>query len=189
MSARSVGRRKRGSEIQHPLYRIPSATLPTFIRLGVVATLLVGLPLLGAIESGPGFERLARLVLAGNPSRADAVLRSWSEADRLHIAFANGLDYLFGILLFGTLAMGCTWVGQRGPSSRVRRASVILVWLASLAVVLDIPENAAYLAMVHGDTKAPWPQLAVVACTARVAIFLLCSIFVGGALVGRLRAA
>ena len=133
-----------------------------------------------AIELGPGIVPLALLVFAGTTERADAILETWNTSDRLSIAFANGLDYMFGILLFGTLAIGCARVARLSRSSRSRAGS-ILVWLASLAVVLDIPENAAYLVMIRGDTAAPWPQLAFAASAPRFAIFFLCATFIGTA--------
>lgn len=137
----------------------------------------MGLPLLWAIESGPGILALVGLVFAGTTVRANSVLETWSASDRLAVAFANGLDYLFGILLFGTLALGCVWVATRRGASTSTAA--ILVWLASLAVVLVIPENAAYLMMVLGDTGAPWPQCAFAASVPRFIIFFACVGFIG----------
>ena len=140
------------------------------------------------IESGPGILALALLVFAGSTARADTVLEAWTASDRLLIAFANGLDYLFGALLFGTLAIGCAWVGPQMRSS-LSQAAPYLIWLATLAVVLDVPENAAYLVMVHGDTGSPWPQLALASSIPRFMIFFLCGAFVIGGVSARRRAA
>ena len=162
--------------IPHPVYCIPSENRAAFVRWGAIASLLVGVALFAVIESGPGIVPLALLVFAGSTGRADAVLETWTASDRILIAFANGFDYLFGLLLFGTLAIGCAWVGPR-MRSPLSRAARYLVWLATLAVVLDIPENAAYLVMVHGDTGAPWPQLALAASVPRFVIIFLCVAF------------
>ena len=105
---------------------------------------------------------------------------------RLLIAFANGLDYLFGILLFCTLAGGCAWVARLRPSPQSQASSSVLVWLASLAIVLDIPENSAYLLMVYGDTSSPLPQVALASSVPRFAIFFLCTVYIiSGALLAR----
>ena len=127
--------------MRHPVYHIPFANRSTWFRWGVVASLLVFLPLIAVIELGPGIVQLTLLVFSGDPAGADAVLATWSESDRLAIAFANGLDYLFGILLFGTLAIGCASAVPRAASPE-SHPGVFFVWLATLGVVLDIPENA-----------------------------------------------
>lgn len=125
--------------MRHPIERISPESQGAFAGWGVMACLLVGLPLIAVIESGPGIVALVRLVFAGSSGSADTLLESWSASDRLCIAFANGLDYLFGILLFGTLALGCVRAARRLSSPRLRSFSVVLVWLASLAVILDVP--------------------------------------------------
>ena len=163
--------------MQHPVHRIPNASRPAWFWTGAGLSLLVFLPLISVIESGPGIAPLAFLVFAGDTARAEAVLATWSHSDRLAIAFANGLDYLFGLLLFGTLAIGCA-ASAPEDASRQSRASGAFVWLATLGIVLDIPENTAYLQMILGDTGAPWPQLALATCVPRFGIFFLCVGFI-----------
>ncbi len=112
------------------------------------------------------------LALAGSSTRAEAVLAGWTESDRLHIAFGNGLDYLFGVALFGTLSLACVWASQlHSPGSSL---GIVLSWVAWVGVLLDIPENTSYLIMIRGTTEQPWPAL-FIACTAiRHAILIAC---------------
>lgn len=183
-----VGGTHEAREIQHPVYKIPFAKRPAWFRWGIISSLVVFLPLISVIESGPGIVQLTLLVFSGTTAGVDAILSTWSESDRLAIAFANGLDYLFGILLFGTLAIGCAAV-TREDGSVEPRAGRVFVWLATLGVVLDVPENTSYLVMIFGDTSAPWPQVALVTCGPRFAIFFLCAAFIGRGSSGERRAA
>jgi len=160
---------------RHPILHIPEAKQLKLFGWGVVATLAVGAPLLAAIETGPGISALASLVFSGSPTRAEAILSTWSSSDRILIGFANGLDYLFGVLLYCTLAIGCTWAARLRPSPQPSAAGIVLVWLSILAVLLDIPENTSYLLMVYGNTSSPLPQVARATSIPRFAIFSLCT--------------
>jgi hypothetical protein len=119
---------------------------------------------------------LYALVFAGTPERAMAVLGPWNESDRLWVAFANGLDYLFGILLFGSLSLACTYTAQR--AGRRQRFGFALAWAAWCGVLLDLPENASYLAMVRRSVSQPWPALALVATSLRHLLFMTCLLFI-----------
>ena len=163
--------------MQHPTYRLHPNRRKAVFYWGLLASLLIGTLLLTAIELGSGMLELARLTLSGSTTKANTVLANWNESDRLFISFANGFDYLFGMITFSTLAVGCAWVGDFNGRPTAAYGS-FLTWMASLGILLDIPENAAYLIMVLGNTQTPWPQIAAASCSARVIIFVLCSAFI-----------
>ena len=145
------------------------------MKAGFVASGLVVAALLGVIQIGPGVDQLARLVFAGTATRADRILAGWSDYDRLCIAFANGLDYLFGLLLFGSVALAISLSTDVAgtPSARKR----LLIWSCGAAIVLDVPENTAYLLMVLGDTGAPWPLLSLLSTVPRFATLIASTIY------------
>jgi hypothetical protein len=119
---------------------------------------------------------LYALVFAGTPERAVAVLAPWNESDRLWISFANGLDYLFGVLLFGSLSLACSYTALH--SARWQRFGSSLSWTAWCGVLLDLPENASYLAMVRGSVSQPWPALALVSTSLRHLLFVTCLLYI-----------
>jgi len=144
--------------------------------VSAITTLVVGSALLAVVRAGPGLPALYALVFAGTPDRAMAVLGSWNESDRLWVAFANGLDYLFGVLLFGSLSLACTYAALRG--GRWQRFGFALAWAAWCGVLLDLPENASYLAMIRGSVSQPWPALALVTTSLRHLLFVTCLLFI-----------
>lgn len=162
-----------------PFAFVPSDQWPKVLGASAAATALVGVLLFGVVRAGPGLPALYALVFAGTSERALAVLEPWNESDRIWIAFANGLDYLFGILLFGSVSLGCTYVALRTARPRRQRLGFALAWAAWCGVLLDLPENAAYLAMVRGNVSQPWPALALVATFLRHLLLGTCLVFIG----------
>lgn len=128
--------------------------------------------LLAVLERGPGLSALSALVLAGTPEEAREVLAAWSSDDRVRVSFVAGFDFLFGIVWANTMALACIWSARRLTAARLAGAGAALAWLLWFAVLLDIPENGAYVGMVLGSLQQPWPALAALAVYARIAISL-----------------
>jgi hypothetical protein len=172
--------------VAHPFDRIRPGELRRWAVPLLILDVLVGGPLLANVEAGPGFGRLTALVLAGSPAAAAEVLATWTPADRMHIAFANGLDYLWGLLYANTMALGCVWAGRVGDAPSWRSTGSLLAWLCWAIAVLDVPENVSYYQMVRGAIRSPYPELAASCVVLRSAIFLLVLAFLGLALLRRL---
>lgn len=164
--------------MRHPFDRIPSAALKQAIGIGAVATVSLGLVLLFVVESGPGFDSLAALVLAGTSASAGEILSQWSYTDRICIAFVAGFDFLFGVVWTNTMALACIWVSRRVASVRLASFGGPLAWLLWVAMVLDVPENGAYFLMVLGSVAQPWPAMTVLAVYPRVFIFIASSLYI-----------
>lgn len=134
--------------------------------------LLVGAAAVGVLEVGPGVEELNRLVFAASSNRAGEIVAQWSSHDRLRVAFIAGFDLVFGVAWTTALALGCFWGARRVQGARKRRIGVALGWLSWTALILDVPENTAYLVMTMGRTSAPWPQIAATASVPRYVILV-----------------
>jgi hypothetical protein len=165
--------------IRSPFPCVPSHQWPRLLSASAIATALVGLLIFGVVRAGPGLPALYALVFAGTPERAAAVLGPWDESDRLWIAFANGLDYLFGVLLFGSVSLGCTYAALRAAEPRRQSLGFALAWAAWCGVLLDVPENTSYLAMVRGTVSQPWPALALVSTSLRHLLLGTCLAYIG----------
>jgi hypothetical protein len=147
---------------------------------------VVGVPLLANVEAGPGLRGLTALVLSGSPEAAARVLSTWTPMDRIHIAFANGLDYAWGFLYANSMALACVWAGRLSDARWWTTSASLLAWLSWLVAVLDVPENISYYQMVRGSNHSPYPELVVACVVIRTAIFVLVLAFVGLASVRRI---
>ena len=158
--------------LRHPYQALSDAALRRAVVAGAGISAVLGVGVLWAIEAGPGMEELAALVLAGTTERATAVLETWSARDRTLIGFVAGFDFLFGVAWTNAMALGCIWVARQPHASGPAWLGPLLAWSLWLAMLLDVPENLAYLAMVLGSVEAPWPATALLAVAGRIVIFV-----------------
>ena len=168
----------------HPFSRIPEGQLRLFVVpiSGVSLVLLV--VIVELVQRGPGWLPFGDLVLSFTTSRATEALSTWSVEDRVRIAFVNGLDYLFGPLYANLLALGCIW------ASRLRRggtswAGSAFAWLAWVVLLLDFPENVAYLNLVGGNSNQPWPLISGTCVLVRTALVVSLVVFIARCLMQR----
>jgi len=159
------------SAVRHPFDRTPPAALRKALAWGAGVSLVLGFVLLQVLERGPGLGQLAALVLAGTPEAARVILSGWTPADRLRVAFVAGFDLAFGVAWTNTLGLGCIWAARRFAPTRPASLGAPIAWLLWIAMLLDVPENGAYLRMVLGSVDRPWPAVALFAVYARTLIF------------------
>lgn len=170
----------------HPFERIPRGHLRRYAIPLLLLDVAVGVPLLANVEAGPGLLSLARLALSGSPAAAESVLATWSATDRIHIAFANGLDYSWGLLYANSMALACVWAGRLGASRSWTATASVLAWLSWAVGVLDVPENVSYYQMVRGVNRSPYPEMLASLVAIRTAIFMAFLVFVDVALFRRI---
>jgi hypothetical protein len=172
--------------VAHPFEQIRRGRIRYYALPLLLLDVLVGVPLLANVESGPGLRALTALALSGSPQSAAKVLSTWTETDRIHIAFANGLDYSWGFLYANSMALACVWAGRLSDSRWWTTSASLLAWLSWLVAVLDVPENISYYQMVRGLNHSPYPQVLTSCVTIRTAIFLLFLVFLDLAILRRL---
>lgn len=167
----------------HPFERIPVGRLRRGVVpiAGVSAVLLV--VIVEVVARGPGWLPFGELVLSFTSSRATGAVSTWSADDRVRIAFVNGLDYLFGPLYANLLALGCVWAGRTAPGAR--SAGSAFAWLAWVVLLLDLPENVAYLHLVLGDARQPWPLVSGTCVLLRTVLVMAALAFVARCLLQR----
>jgi hypothetical protein len=159
--------------VSHPFERIPRGRIRYYALPLVVLDVLVGAPLLANVEAGPGLRGLTALALSGSPESAATVLSTWTPTDRIHIAFANGLDYSWGFLYANTMALACVWAGRLSDSRWWTASASLLAWLSWLVAILDVPENISYYQMIRGLNRSPYPEVLASCVIIRTGIFLL----------------
>ena len=167
---------------KHPFSHIPEGQLRLFVVpiAGVSVVLLV--VMVELVQRGPGWLPFGDLVLSFTTSRAAEALSTWSVEDRIRIAFINGLDYLFGPLYANLLALGCIWAGRlRGGS--MSGAGSAFAWLAWVLLLLDVPENVAYLNLVGGKSCQPWPLISGTCVLVRSALVIALLVFMARCLI------
>jgi hypothetical protein len=143
---------------EHPFSRIPEGKLRLFVVPIAGVSLVLLVVIVELVQRGPGWLPFGDLVLSFTTNRATEALSTWSVEDRVRIAFINGLDYLFGPLYANLLALGCIWAGRLRDGSSSWAGSTF-AWLAWVLLLLDIPENIAYLKLVSGESGQPWPLI------------------------------
>ncbi len=161
---------------EHPFSRIPEGKLRLFVvPIGGVSLVLL-VVIVQIVQQGPGWLPFGDLVLSFTTSGATEALSTWSAEDRVRIAFINGLDYLFGPLYANLLALGCIWAGRLRPGS-ARWAGSAFAWLAWVVLLLDVPENVAYLNLVGGNSSQPWPLISGTCVLVRSALVIASLVF------------
>lgn len=158
--------------MSHPFERIPPKRLALVFLGFLVVTLVAGSAILCVLPARES-HTLVDLALAGTAPRARAVLSQWTEYDRVRVAFANGLDYLFGFVLFNTVGLACVWGTRVFRASALVGCGLLLAWLCWASVILDIPENISYLLMVFGTVAEPWPIILVACVVFRSTVFFM----------------
>lgn len=100
--------------------------------------------------------------LAGNDTRAQAILASWDETARLHAAFSLGLDYLFMPAYALTIGLGAWWAGDALKKKRWPLAGLGMPIAAgqALAALFDGVENLGLALILLAGSGAPWAALA-----------------------------
>jgi hypothetical protein len=159
--------------VSHPFERIQRGRIRYFALPLLFLDVLVGVPLLANVEAGPGMRGLTALALSGSPESAATVLATWTAKDRIHIAFANGLDYSWGFLYANSMALACVWAGRLSDSRWWTASASLLAWLSWLVAILDVPENISYYQMIRGSNHSPYPELLASCVVIRTAIFVL----------------
>ncbi len=171
---------------EHPFNRIPQGKLRLYVVPIAGVSLVLLVVMVELVERGPGWLSFGDLVLSFTANRATQALSTWSVDDRVRIAFVNGLDYLFGPLYANLLALGCIWAGRLRDGS-ARPAGSAFAWLAWVVLLLDLPENVAYLNLVAGNPSQPWPLISGTCVLLRTALVLAALVFMVGCLVQRAR--
>ena len=164
--------------LDHPFNRIPAGRFSLVFLPTLVVTLVTGAAIVSALPGRESYT-LFDLALAGSVARAEEVLSHWTERDRIHIAFVNGLDYLFGFVFFNTIALASVWAARAFRARAWTFLGLALAWLSWASVVLDVPENLAYLRMVFGTVDDPWPQVLRLCVVFRSCVFLIAVAYVG----------
>ncbi len=169
---------------EHPFSRIAEGKLRILVVpiAGVSLVLLVAI--VEVVQRGPGWLPFGDLVLSFTSSRAIEALSTWTVEDRVRIAFVNGLDYLFGPLYANLLALGCIWAGRLRRDSTSRAGSAF-AWVAWLVLLLDLPENVAYLNLVGGNCSQPWPLISGTCVLVRTALVIASLLFMARCLAQR----
>ena len=169
---------------EHPFSRIPEGKLRLFVVPIAGVSLVLLVVMLELVQRGPGWLPFGELVLSFTSSRAAEALSTWSVEDRVRIAFINGLDYLFGPLYANLLAFGSIWAGRLRRDS-TSRAGSSFAWLAWVVLLLDLPENVAYLNLVAGNANQPWPLISGTCVLLRTALVVTVLAFMSWSLVQR----
>jgi hypothetical protein len=161
---------------QHPFAKIPEPHSGRAFHGLLALTLLLLVPMVILSKSlvtpvatmGPlSFE------LAGSAARAQAVIASWSEAERLLAAFLLGFDLLFLLALASTLCLACVRAANNFKSGAMAKAGTALAYGQWLAGLIWAVQNIVLVTMLIRSVDAPWPQIASV-CSA-IKFFLLLS--------------
>ncbi len=138
------------------------ATLIAFFPAALLALLIIG-GTNGPLRNPAAPLGIISFQLAATPLRAEQILGSWGEAERLLAAFNLGFDYLFLVIYPILLSMLCAYLARRyQETQRVtrERLGIGLAWAVPAAALLDAAENYALLQLLLGSTAGPWPGLA-----------------------------
>ncbi len=154
----------------HPFCRLSSATRRRALAGSGVLTLLafVGMHVIHEpLENPVAPFGILSLQFAGDATGARAILESWDARLRLRAAFGLGFDYLFLMLYANLLALACVQAGYRERRGQVlHRASpdtdspdltpsavgALGAWVAWMAGILDLFENALHLRFLTDET-------------------------------------
>ncbi len=161
---------------KHPFSHIPEGQLRLFVVPIAGVSLVLFVVMVELVQRGPARLPFGDLVLSFTTSRATEALSTWSVEDRVRVAFINGIDYLFGPLYANLLALGCIWAGRLRRSS-MSGAGSVFAWLAWVLLLLDLPENVAYLNLVGGKSSQPWPLISGACVLVRTALVIASLVF------------
>jgi len=131
----------------------------TILALLVMATLQV---LGGPLRTAAAPASIISYELAGTLARAQDMVASWGERERVFAGLGLGVDYLFMVAYASAIGLGCVLVA-RGLFERGRglaRFGVLLAWGQWLAALLDALENYGLIRVLLGAQAEFWPVLA-----------------------------
>ncbi len=160
----------------HPFDRIPEGRLRWFVLPVSGLGFLLLVVIVEMVHRAPGWIVFGELVLSFSSAGAAEALSGWTAEDRVHIAFINGLDYLFGPVYSNLLALASVWAGRTGEGRR--QMGSFFAWISWVVLALDIPENVAYLNLVLGHVEQPWPLASASCILARTLLVLAVLAFI-----------
>jgi hypothetical protein len=145
--------------VTHPLAAIPPGQRRRAFVPFLALTLAV-MAVLGSVDrriTTPAAPHgIVSFELAGDTATAQRMLDSWDPIARLHVAFSNGIDYLYMVLYSTTIALACVW----GATVYAAGVGMLLAWGQWLAALFDATENMALTVMIFDGVRDPWPALA-----------------------------
>jgi hypothetical protein len=166
-----------------PLTRVPPGRLRYLAVPALVVYLVALLPFLVVGNSGD----MIRLQLAGSESKAREIVGAWSHAERVDMAFLQGVDELHPLVYGLLLAVAAVWAGRRLGGSRAARWAPVVAWAAITAAAFDLLENVGMIVMIRGDVVAPWPTITTVFAVAKFSLFVVAVPYALAGVVARLR--
>jgi hypothetical protein len=164
--------------IEHPFFRIPHGKIRFFAVPISAVTLLLMFAMHGLVQRGPGWPAFVQLVLSPTSQHATSALSTWTPEDGDRIALVARIDLLFGLLYASLLALAVVCAARAIPHSPYSRFASDVAWLSWLIVVLDVPENIAYLNMVRGHIHQPWPAISASCVIVRTVLLLAVLAFI-----------
>jgi len=120
-------------------------------------------------------EGVLSLQFAGTPDRAEAVVASWDEKQRIYAAFNTGLDYLFLAVYSPLLGLICAYLARvHAAASRWATATGhTLAWAVLVAGLLDGVENYGLLRLLLDPRDAALARLTTVCATVKFGLILV----------------
>jgi hypothetical protein len=145
--------------VTHPLAAIPPGRRRRAFLPFLALTLAV-MTVLGSVDrriTTPAVPHgIVSFELAGDVATAQRMVESWDSIARLHVAFSNGIDYLYMVLYSTTIALACVW----GATIYAAGLGHLLAWGQWLAAMFDATENVALTVMLFDGVSEPWPAVA-----------------------------
>ncbi len=161
--------------MEHP-FLAWSAAARQRAYLGLIVATVAWMLLLMAfdlpIRNAAAPNGIVSLELAWTVDESERILGSWTNPQRLDVAFGLGLDFVFLALYSTALAVGCLRVVDLpgGVARGVRRAAAALAWALWGAGALDACENFALFRSLSKGTEEPWPLVASSCASLKFAI-------------------
>jgi len=171
---------------RHPFEALPEGSL----RVGLVplgAFLVLAWTVFPLVFPYPDFHAITQLVLSGSVPEARAVVAEWSVEARLRVTFWGGFDFVVDLAAWNAAALACVWAGRTLARPMAVTAGTLLAWGCWLGFLFNVPENLAFVRMTLGPVSAPWPQVAAVSAVLRLVLLGATLVFLGVALLARLR--
>jgi hypothetical protein len=146
---------------------------------GIVA--LVLLAVLGVLDGelqdtgGPG---IIEFELAYTSDRAREILEQWGSDGRDAAYVSLILDYVYIVAWALFFSLACVAVAARQWRERWARTGVAVAWLALIAGVCDMVEDAALMATIASDGAQPWPLVGGLFATVKFALIAVAIVYI-----------